>query len=148
VDNSDAYRWGPPLALTITGWLASAVAACWCLFGTEDAPGRLFAGVTALVFAAAALFGTRANPRLAASGAGIEVRGLSGARRYDWGQIAGVRLVHTRRLGRDVPTLEIDACDGAGVDAEERLLVFGRMDLGADPRDVADTLDVLRADSA
>ena len=51
-----------------------------------------------------------------------------------------MRLVRTRRLGRDTATLEVDA-DNAEPPA---LVVLGRLDLGADPEDVVDELLALR----
>jgi hypothetical protein len=43
-------------------------------------------------------------------------------------------VLRTRRLGRETSVLEIDTRSAAGT---ERLLVFGRLDLGADPEEVA-----------
>jgi len=136
------FRWAPPIALVVIGWLGAAAAAFWCVAGTSDATGRLLAGVTVLVLASAALFGSRARPRLAASPTGLAIRGVGGPVRYEWEQVSRVRLVHTRRFGRDVASLEVEA-RGPG-DEDERLLVFGWLDLGADPRDVADALATLR----
>jgi hypothetical protein len=47
-----------------------------------------------------------------------------------------------RRLGRTSTLLEIDATDP---DGRERLLVFGRLDLDADPEDVAEVVNAARA---
>jgi hypothetical protein len=41
-----------------------------------------------------------------------------------------------------MPTLEIDA--RGPDDRDDRLMVFGWLDLGTDPRDVAEDLDALR----
>jgi hypothetical protein len=51
-----------------------------------------------------------------------------------------VRLVRTRRLGREVATIEVDAENAEPPD----LVVLGRFDLGADPEDVVDELLALR----
>ncbi|WP_051343388.1 PH domain-containing protein [Pseudonocardia spinosispora] len=83
---------------------------------------------------------TRARPRLSASDMGIEVRGIGGAHYYTWPQVTDVRLVHTRRLAREVPSIEIDVQVGQ----EDRLLIFTKLDLVADPEDVADALTQLR----
>jgi hypothetical protein len=82
------------------------------------------------------LFGTVARPRLAADAAGITVRSLTGRRHWNWADVT-VRLVHTRRLGRDMPTVELDA--------DPDLVVLGWLDLGADPADVVDAISALRA---
>lgn len=135
-------RWSPPAALVVLGWCGAVAALFWCVLGAHEPTGRLLAGVTVLVLASAALYGSRARPRLAADRAGLSVRGLGAPTRFDWSAVSRVRLVHTRRFGRDVPSLEIDA--RAPGDADDRLLVFGWLDLGADPRDVAEALETLR----
>jgi hypothetical protein len=132
------FRWAPPVALVAVGWLGALAALFWCALGTSEPTGRLLAGVTVLVLGSAALFGSTARPRLAADRAGLRVRGLLGTKEFDWAQVSRVRLVHTRRFGRDVPILEIET-RGRGVD-DEGLLVFGWLDLGTDPREVADAL--------
>ncbi|HEY1969033.1 MAG TPA: PH domain-containing protein [Pseudonocardia sp.] len=143
MDNPDRREWGPPLALVVLGWAATVGVLAWCLLGEGDPASRLFLGVCVLVLAVCSLFGTRARPRLSASSAGIEVRGLAGAARYSWAQVTELRLLRTPGLARRSLTLEItvrtdDAPDG------ERLLIFGRLDLAADPRDVADQLGSIR----
>ena len=135
------HRWAPPLGLVVLGWLGALASTFWCALGTEPT-GRLLAGVAVLVLASAALYGSTARPRLAADRAGLAVRGLGRARHFDWSGVSRMRLVHTRRFGRDVPSLEIEA-RGPG-DADDRLMVFGWLDLGTDPRDVADALRALR----
>jgi hypothetical protein len=146
VDNSTVHRWGPPFVLVVIGWLGTAAAIWWCIDGfvngTASEPGTLlFSGLTVLVLAICTLYGTRARPRLTATSAGIEVRGLTGRRRYDWAQVTEVRLLHTSGLGRRSLTLEITVRPGD----DEQLLIFSRLDLGADPRDVADELAAVRS---
>lgn len=142
-NSANSYRWATPAALVAVGWLAAASALLWCLAGTLDPAGRVFTGVTTVVLALGALAGSRARPRLAATSKGIEVGGLTGRRAYDWARVIDVRVVQTPRLGRKVATLEIEVRD-AEADTGERLHVFGQLDLGADPRDVATTLRTLR----
>ncbi|MDT7656739.1 MAG: hypothetical protein QOF38_1454 [Pseudonocardiales bacterium] len=139
------FRWAPPAALVVVGWLGALAALFWCALGTSEPTGRLLAGVTVLVLGSAALFGSVARPRLAADRAGLRVRGPLSAKEFDWAQVSRIRLVHTRRFGRDVPSLEIET-RGSGAD-DEGLLVFSWLDLGTDPREVADTLDSLRRPS-
>ena len=59
------------------------------------------------------------------------------ARHHPWPLVADVRVTRLRRWGRESRLLEIETrtADGA-----ERLLVLGRLDLDADPRDVLDEL--------
>jgi hypothetical protein len=127
----------------VVGWLATAGALGWLAWGQLDAPGRVFAAVTVVVLAVCAVFVTRARPRLAATSMGIEVRGLAAPRRYGWADVAQVRLLRTPGLARRSLTLEITVCPN-GVDGDEVLLIFGRLDLCADPRDVADALETVR----
>lgn len=139
-DGADVLRWSPPSVLVGLAWLGAGAAAAWCalLFaGGADPAGRLIAGVAAVGLAVAAVFGTVARPRLTADAAGLTVRGLAGARHARWSRVGGIRVVPTRRLGRQTWLLEIDVLDHDGA---ERLLVFGRLDVGADPRDVAAAL--------
>jgi hypothetical protein len=139
VDNSAAGRWAPPWPLVILGWLAALGALYWCVLGATEPAGRLFAAVTTAVLAAAALYGTRARPRLAVDRHGVRVAGPLHTHHHPWRVVHRVCLVYTRRLGREVPTLEVEVGD--------RLYVFGRLDLGEDPRDVAVTVLDLRADA-
>ncbi|MFC7618436.1 PH domain-containing protein [Actinokineospora soli] len=86
-----------------------------------------------------ALFGTLARPRLSADHEGVTVRGPLSTRRWRWAEV-NVRLVRTRRFGRETAAVELDA-DNADPPA---LVLLGRLDLGADPVDVADALVRLR----
>ncbi|MFD4369336.1 PH domain-containing protein [Rhodococcus sp. NPDC058521] len=108
------------------------------LVSTEPA-GRVLVTVAAVVMLASAASGAVQRPRLAAhtEGAerGITVRKLTGQRSYPQSAITRVRLVRYPRLGRRVPMLEIDASEP---DGGERLLIFGRWDLGTSPQDVFD----------
>nr|WP_225954344.1 PH domain-containing protein [Kibdelosporangium phytohabitans] len=91
--------------------------------------------MAALVAALLALHGTVARPRLAADSNGLELRRFAGKQQWTWAEV-NVRLVRTRRLGRQVSTLELDA--------EDDLVVLGWIDLGSPPEDVADALRELR----
>ncbi|MCW0212028.1 MAG: PH domain-containing protein [Pseudonocardia sp.] len=137
-------HWSPAAGLVGVGWVLTAAAAAWCvlLFSSgADPAGRLIAGVAAVGLLVGSLFGTLARPRLAADAAGVTVRGLLGTRRFPWSRVRGVRVVRVRRLGREGSLLELDVSDGGGT---ERLIVFGRLDLDADPEDVADILAARR----
>lgn len=135
MDNSSASpRWAPAPALTALCWFATASALA-AVFLLSDPRGRVLFGVAALVLAAISAHGTLLRPRLAADEQGIHLRTLHGRVDLVWAETR-TRLRTTRRLGRDAETLEIEAGD--------QLFVFGRLELGADPRDVLDVLRALR----
>jgi hypothetical protein len=76
--------------------------------------------------------------RLAADADGVTVVvGFAGRRRHGWSDIERVRLDRRDRLGVKSESLEIDTDDA--------LYLFSMHDLGADPRDVLQVLDELRA---
>lgn len=108
--------------------------AVWAVL-SDDTAGRLLVGTAALVAALLALHGTLARPRLAADSNGIELRRLMSRRRWTWAEV-NVRSARTKRLGRVVSTLELDA--------EDDLVVLGWIDLGVPPEDVAEALRELR----
>ena len=135
--------WSPPAALVGLAWAGAVAAAVrvMLLVGTGDAPGLLLAAVATVGLAATALYGTVARPRLRADIDGITVGSLGGRRHLPWSQVHDVQARAVRRLGRDSMMLELDVVDPDGA---ERLLVFGRLDLGDDPVDVADALRAAR----
>lgn len=130
--------WAPRTELTAVAWLLAAAAGAWALFA-DDPPGRVLMGAVALLLAFTGLYWLVVRPRLAADARGVTVRGLGGSRTWSWGEV-NVRLVRTRRLGRDAATIELDAEHAD----EPALVVLGRLDLGADPEDVVDALLELR----
>ncbi|WP_040785283.1 PH domain-containing protein [Nocardia pneumoniae] len=135
--------WTTPTAALVAvtvGGVALAVAA---VFST-DAPSRLLVGLAAVGLLALAGLGFRQRPRLSVrSGAQprLVVRTLTGPDEYTPEQIIRARVVGYRRLGRKTPMLELDVeRDGA-----ERLLIFGRWDLGVNPEIVYhEIVDALR----
>lgn len=135
---SSAKTWAPQPSVVVLAWVLAVVAGAWAAF-TDDPPGRVLIGVVALLLALGGVFTTVARPRLAADHEGLAVRGLTGTRRWRWAEV-NVRLVRTRRLGRDTATLEVDA-ENAEPPA---LVVLGRLELGADPEDVVEELLALR----
>ena len=135
--------WSPPAGLVGLAWVGAAAAAVWStlLVGTGDLPGLLLAAVTTVGLTASALYGTRARPRLRAGDDGVTIGGLAGRRHIPWSQVRGVQARAVRRLGRDSVMLEVDVVDPDGT---ERLLVFGRLELGDDPVDVAEAVQAAR----
>ena len=83
----------------------------------------------------------RARPRLRVDVGGVTVGGLFRTRHYPWPLVEDVRVLQVRRLGRRTSLLELDTVTASG---DERLLVFGRLDLAADPEDVAPQVLALR----
>ena len=138
VSSPTAKTWAPKIALAVLAWVLAVLAAGWAVF-THDPPGRVLLGTGAVVLVVLALFLSLARPRLAADQHGVTVRNLIGRRRWTWAEV-NVRLVRTRRLGRDTSAIEVDA-DNAEAPA---LVVLSRLDLGADPEDVVDALLELR----
>jgi Bacterial PH domain len=124
--------------VVVLAWALAVAAAAWAVLA-DDPAGRVLLGVGALVLALNGLYTAVVRPRLAADREGVAVRRLSGTRRWTWAEV-NVRLVRTRRLGREVATLEVDAENAEPPD----LVVLGRFDLGADPEEVVDELLALR----
>jgi len=139
-----AREWSPAAGLVVLGWLLAITAAVLCAafwWTGSDPAGGLLAAVAAVGSGFAALFGTRARPRLRADPDGLTVGGLLRSRHHPWPFVIDVRVLRTRRLGRETSLLEVDT---VGADGTERLIVFGRLDLAADPEDVAPQLRALR----
>lgn len=134
------HSWSPSRGLVGVGWATAAVALVLAVLAA-DPPGRLFGAVAAVGVGAAALFGTIARPRLAVDDTGVTVRGLTGNRHWPWSRVHRLRVVTHRRLGREVPMLEVDAI---AEDGTEQLTVLGRIDLDAHPEDVLSTIHTLR----
>jgi Bacterial PH domain len=140
-DHDSAIReWSPAPGLVAVTWVASLLSALWLAalwISGSDPPGRLIAGAACVGLTALALFWTRARPRLHADAGGVTIGGLRRPRHHPWPLVTDVRVVRVRRLGRESSLLEIDTVTA---DGGERLYVLGRLDLGADPEDVAAAL--------
>ncbi|GAB2739928.1 hypothetical protein GCM10027174_11580 [Salinifilum aidingensis] len=131
---NETRSWSTPLGMVVTGWVLTAAAAAWWLLST-NAVDRLFIGVVALALLALTGHATAFRPRLSADPHGVTVRGLRGRRRFGWSEITP-RAHEQRRHGRTTRSVELETPD-------ERLIVLGRFDLGADPEDVAAELERL-----
>jgi hypothetical protein len=137
-------EWAPAAGLVVLAWVTAAAAAAWSIvtwLTAADPAGALIATVATLGAGFDALFGTRARPRLRADADGVTVGGLMGQRHHPWPLVQGVRVLRVRRLGRESSLLELDTITAEG---DERLYVFGRLDLAADPKDVAPQLTRVR----
>jgi hypothetical protein len=131
-DRPAAVEWSPRPGTVTTAWVLVVLLAGGAVL-LPTPPGKLLFGLGAVLFLLAALYGSVGRPRLRVDDTGITVRQLFTHRFWPW-PTALIRVHRTRRLGREVGTLELDGPDDAGV---ERLAVLGRIDLGADPADVA-----------
>ncbi|MCX4096551.1 PH domain-containing protein [Nocardia sp. alder85J] len=137
--------WSTPLPALIVATLGAVALGVAAVLST-DPPGRLLIGLGAVLLLVLALIGFRQRPRLevrtgtGADGPRLIVRGVLGPVEYAPEQIRRARVVSFPRLGRRVPNLELDV-EHRG---DERLLIFGRWDLGTHPQDVLDALVVHR----
>ncbi len=145
---SDQQDWSTPAGLVVMAWVLAVAATAWFVLlriTGSDAPGQLLAGVAAVGLTVAAASATRARPRLSAAPDGLTVRRLTWTLHVPWSRVDQVRVLRTRRLGRETSLLELDLRSATGED--ERLVVLGRLELGEDPEDVADALAVYRPSS-
>ncbi|GAA3948741.1 PH domain-containing protein [Gordonia caeni] len=132
--NSAPQRWATPLpgAIALLGLgvvLAVAAAASYA-----EPPALVLLAVAALVVIASAVVALVRRPRLVlAPGPVLTVGTLRGRFSVTPEEIDSVEMLSTRRLAFRSRQLLIELDDG-------RLLVFGRWDLGAEPRHVAEQL--------
>ncbi len=140
MDNSpESLSWStPPAALAATGvgglvLLGAAIVA-------PDPPARLLVGLASALLLVMTAVSLRLRPRLMArlNPPRLVVGGLRRPSEYAPGEVVRARVLSPRRHGRSVPSLEIDI----EREGHERLLIFGRWDLGAHPQDVLDALVV------
>ncbi|MEV0677005.1 PH domain-containing protein [Actinosynnema sp. NPDC050436] len=135
---TEPRSWAPKPAAVGVAWALAATALVVAVLSAEPTT-RLLLGTATAFTAALAAYGTFVRPKLAADATGLTVRTATGPRHLPWHEVK-VKLAHTRRLGREVTTLELDWERGE----DEQLYVLTVTDLGADPRDVADVLHALR----
>ncbi|MFE1594592.1 PH domain-containing protein [Nocardia sp. NPDC058705] len=140
MNDAQPVSWSTPvaglLAVTGGGLLLVVVAIL-----AQDGPSRLLVGLAAVAVLAMAALGIRQRPRLTmipGSAPRLVVGTLTGSQEYPLDRIDRIRMVSYRRIGRKTAMLEVDVRH----DDTERLLIFGRWDLGTNPHDVYDTLVV------
>lgn len=126
--------WSTPAPLVAVAWVSALALAAAAFLATDNA-GRLLIGLATLLVMYLAAFATIARPRLTADVNGLAVRGFTGTTRLPWHEVK-VKLQTTRRLGREQQALELDA--------DDRLVVLTKLDLGAEPEEVAGVLHALR----
>lgn len=142
VDNLQNARseWATPApmgALMVVGGIALGAAG---LFSGTDAAGMalmLLAAVLLLLIGGQSLW---VRPRLAIQGRELHVRTLfRGTCSYSFDDVRRAQVLTYPRFGRRVPHLELDLDDEQAHEGE-RLVIYGRWDLGTNPLDVADAL--------
>jgi hypothetical protein len=134
-------QWRVKPALPITRLLgAVAVVVLVLAFGRDDPVQWVIAGVAAAALIVWAARDLIAPVRLSADTSGVTVvTGFARRRHLSWPQIERVRVDRNERRGLRSVQLEIDA--------GESLHMFSANDLGADPEDVAEALNALRANA-
>lgn len=129
--------WAPRRSLVVLAWAVAALllvgAVTDLVFG--DGKGAVLLGVVMLAVGGFAVHWSLVRPRLEVDAEGLVARTLGGRHRLPWAETS-TKLRTTRRMGRDGVTLELEHGD--------QLYIFGRLDLGEDPRDVMDVLSALR----
>lgn len=120
-----ARVWRPATQLLVGSVLLGALAIGGALLLREPLD-RVVAGLAGLVLVGLAVAGRRR--RLVGGPRGLLITGLGGDRLVPWSAVRGIECGRTKRLGST--TLEIDLVD-------DELVLFGRIELGADPSDVA-----------
>ena len=145
-DGAVPTAWAAPWPAVVAGLVAAVGLGAWAV-AADDPPGRVLTGIAALALATAAGLGALARPRLRADEDGLELRGATGVHRWPWDRVDAVRTMRMRRMGLPASYLEVETRDAPAEDAHDpgRLLVLGRLELGADPVEVADALQHHRA---
>ena len=131
-------QWSPRPVETAVAILAGLVVLLLAVLA--DPAGRLLLGVAALGLLTLGGADLALRPRLVADRTGVQVRTLVSRHRLPWSAIARVDVDEHTRYGLTSRTLELEA--------GELFVVLGKRTLGADPRDVADTLARLRYTAA
>ncbi|PKV78636.1 PH domain-containing protein [Nocardia fluminea] len=140
MNDAQPVSWSTPTAglLAVTG---GGILLVVTAFLAQDGPSRLLIGVAAFAVLAMSALGIRQRPRLTmvpGRAPRLVVGTLTGPKDYPLDRIDRIRMVSYRRIGRKTAMLEIDVRH----EDTERLLIFGRWDLGTNPHDVYDALVV------
>ncbi|MEU4320710.1 PH domain-containing protein [Nocardia fluminea] len=140
MNDAQPVSWSTPVAglLAVTG---GGILLVVTAFLAQDGPSRLLIGVAAFAVLAMSALGIRQRPRLTmvpGPAPRLVVGTLTGPNDYPLDRIDRIRMVSYRRIGRKTAMLEIDVRH----EDTERLLIFGRWDLGTNPHDVYDALVV------
>ncbi|AZI56923.1 PH domain-containing protein [Nakamurella antarctica] len=126
------HIWGPQTVLLVAGGALTAGAIVWSLLAVNSVD-KLVTGAAVLIFALMTGVGLMMRQRLTVSASGLVIGTALGRVTVTWAQVAAISTPQRSRLGVSSRTLEIDLDD-------DGLLVFGKVDLGADPTEVAAAL--------
>lgn len=121
-------RFGPDLRLSALVFLLGVVALVLAVTA-GDGTSRLLFGLATLVLVGYSLGDVLFWPRLTVDAGGLRIRTPLDRADVTWAEIEAVRADVHRRHGLRSVSLEVDA--------GERLVVFSRRALGADPETVA-----------
>lgn len=135
VDRGVRLTYVPDRRYTVAAIIGTVAAVVLALVTTAPT-GRLIACVAAVVLLAVAVGDLVFRPRLVADAGGLTVRSPLGRASLPWAAVDAVRTDTRLRLGLRSTALEIDA--------GETLIVLSRRALGADPEQVAATVNALR----
>jgi hypothetical protein len=136
VDNrAPILRFGPDRRLTALSGVLALIAIVAAVLASDPA-GRLLLAGAALVLLAYTATDLIYWPRLTVSADGLLVRTPATRGLIPWSEVEAVRADSRQRAGLRTVTLEIDTGD--------RLVVFSRRALGADPADVAGLISAFR----
>jgi len=113
-----------------------ALGALLAVLITDDAGGRLLAGLAGLMLVAYVVTDLVFSPRVVANRDGIVVRAPLTRARVPWSEVGAVRAETRFRYGVRSTTLEIDA--------GPVLVVLSHRALGADPVDAAALIEAFR----
>jgi hypothetical protein len=128
-------RFVPDRRYTVLAALGAVAAATACAL-TTDAPGRLLAGIAALLLAAYVVSDLVFSPRLTASRDGLRIHSPLLRADLPWSVVEDVRADVRSRYGLRSVTLEVDA--------GETFAVFSRRALGVEPEEAADLVRAFR----
>ena len=119
----------------VAGTALFALAALWF---SSDGVRFVLALAAALPVGSFAVRDLLIPVRLAVDDEGVSVaRGFFGLRHLAWGEIVRIRVDERRRFGTVSALLEIDV--------DTTIFLFGKHEIGADPRDVSETLNRWRS---
>lgn len=134
-------RWATPIVAIgalVAGGIALGIGAA---LSSTDAAGTFLVGLAAVGMWIIAALAAVQRPRVAITHDGsLVMKRLTGTRTYSRADIVRIKIVRYPRLGRRVPMLELDVRP-PGED-DDRLIIFGRWDLGTDPQDVFDAFEI------
>ncbi len=134
-ESSPNVAWSTPVAAGIALIGAGVALGAAAAASYTEPPAMVFIGIASAGLIVAGIVALVRRPRIAVyAGPRIEVRTLTGRVSLTPDEVVRVGILHTRRLAGRSRQLVIDLPD-------DRLLVFGRWDLGVDPTVVRDALE-------